>query len=599
MISTLLLRLRCKAALLLAVTVSGLVAGPALQAAQPAAELDQLYEEYFEAYLELDPVLATSIGDPRYNDRYEISISPQWRARAEKLERDYLSRLSKIDVSALESGDRLSYEIFKAARELEIEGFRYPDHLLPLNQFYSTPNFFAQLGSGKSIQPFATVKDYEDFLQRAGRFGAWTDQAIINMRKGMAEGYVQPAVLIERVLPQLQAQIVESPEDSVYWGPIADMPESFSAEDRQRLKVAYRELISGQLVPNYQRMHEFLRTEYLPKCRDSFGMQGLPGGDAWYDYRVRRMTTTNYTPERIHEIGLAEVARIHGEMRDVMKRVGFEGDLQAFFKHLKTDPRFFWKSREELVAGYVAIKQRVDPALPRLFRVLPKADYEVRPVEPFREKSAAGGSYQAASEDGSRPGVFYANAYDLGARPKWAMESLSLHEGNPGHHFQISIQREQQALPRFRRFGRYTAYSEGWALYAESLGPELGMLTDPYQYYGMLEAELWRSIRLVVDTGLHAKGWTRQQVLDYMEANSATGEARRVAEAERYMAIPGQALAYKIGQLKIRELRTDAEKSLGSDFDVRAFHDEVLVSGALPLHALEAKLDRWMIAKAE
>jgi uncharacterized protein (DUF885 family) len=419
------------------------------------------------------------------------------------------------------------------------------------------------------------------------------------MRKGMAEGYVQPAVLIERVLPQLQAQIVESPEDSVYWGPIADMPESFSAEDRQRLKVAYRELISGQLVPNYQRMHEFLRTEYLPKCRDSFGMQGLPGGDAWYDYRVRRMTTTNYTPERIHEIGLAEVARIHGEMRDVMKRVGFEGDLQAFFKHLKTDPQFFWKTREELVAGYVAIKQRVDPALPRLFGVLPKADYEVRPVEPFREKSAAGGSYQAASEDGSRPGVFYANAYDLGARPKWAMESLSLHEGNPGHHFQISIQREQQALPRFRRFGRYTAYSEGWALYAESLGPELGMLTDPYQYYGMLEAELWRSIRLVVDTGLHAKGWTRQQVLDYMEANSATGEARRVAEAERYMAIPGQALAYKIGQLKIRELRTDAEKSLGSDFDVRAFHDEVLVSGALPLHALEAKLDRWMIAKAE
>ncbi len=585
--------------MLFTAAVVGLVAGPALQAAQPAAELDRLYEEYFEAYLELDPVLATSIGDPRYNDRYEISISPQWRARAEQLERDYLARLSKIDASSLQGGDRLSYEIFKAARELELEGYRYPDHLLPLNQFYSTPNFFAQLGSGQSIQPFATVKDYEDFLRRAARFGAWTEQAIINMRKGMDEGYVQPAVLMERVLPQLQAQIVESPEDSVYWGPVAGMPESFSAGDRQRLTAAYRTLITEQLVPNYQRLHDFVQSEYLPKCRDSFGMQGLPGGDAWYDYRVRRMTTTDYTPEQIHEIGLAEVARIHGEMRAVMKRVDFEGDLQAFFSYLKTDPQFFWKTREELVAGYVAIKQRVDPALPRLFGVLPKADYEVRPVEPFREKSAAGGSYQAASEDGSRPGVFYANAYDLKARPKWAMESLSLHEGNPGHHFQISIQREQQALPRFRRFGRYTAYSEGWALYAESLGPELGMLTDPYQYYGMLEAELWRSIRLVVDTGLHSKGWTRQQVLDYMEANSATGEARRVAEAERYMAIPGQALAYKIGQLKIRELRSDAEKALGSDFDIRAFHDEVLLSGALPLHALEAKLDRWMIAAGE
>ncbi len=585
--------------MLFTAAVVGLVAGPALQAAQPAAELDRLYEEYFEAYLELDPVLATSIGDPRYNDRYEISISPQWRARAEQLERDYLARLSKIDASSLQGGDRLSYEIFKAARELELEGYRYPDHLLPLNQFYSTPNFFAQLGSGQSIQPFATVKDYEDFLRRAARFGAWTEQAIINMRKGMDEGYVQPAVLMERVLPQLQAQIVESPEDSVYWGPVAGMPESFSAGDRQRLTAAYRKLITEQLVPNYQRLHDFVQSEYLPKCRDSFGMQGLPGGDAWYDYRVRRMTTTDYTPEQIHEIGLAEVARIHGEMRAVMKRVDFEGDLQAFFSYLKTDPQFFWKTREELVAGYVAIKQRVDPALPRLFGVLPKADYEVRPVEPFREKSAAGGSYQAASEDGSRPGVFYANAYDLKARPKWAMESLSLHEGNPGHHFQISIQREQQALPRFRRFGRYTAYSEGWALYAESLGPELGMLTDPYQYYGMLEAELWRSIRLVVDTGLHSKGWTRQQVLDYMEANSATGEARRVAEAERYMAIPGQALAYKIGQLKIREFRSDAEKALGSDFDIRAFHDEVLLSGALPLHALEAKLDRWMTTAGE
>jgi len=281
----------------------------------------------------------------------------------------------------------------------------------------------------------------------------------------------------------------------------------------------------------------------------------------------------------------------------VMRQVGFKGDRKAFFRFMEADPQFFWKTREDLIAGYVAIKNRVDPVLPRLFEVLPKADYEVRAIEPFREKSGPGGQYQAASEDGSRPGVFYANAYDLNARPRWAMEALSLHEGNPGHHFQITIQREQQDLPKFRRFGGYTAYEEGWGLYAESLGRELGMYQDPYQYFGMLEGELWRSIRLVVDTGLHSKGWTREQVLEYMDAMSSTAEARAVSEAERYIAIPGQALAYKIGQLKIRELRTRAETALGDRFDVRKFHTAVLADGALPLDVLEAKIDRWIAAQ--
>jgi uncharacterized protein (DUF885 family) len=280
-----------------------------------------------------------------------------------------------------------------------------------------------------------------------------------------------------------------------------------------------------------------------------------------------------------------------------MKRVGFEGTRKEFFTHLNTDPKFFWDRREDLIRGYVEIRDRVDPQLPKLFERLPKADYEVREVEPFREKSAAGGSYQAASEDGSRPGIFYANAYDLRARPKWAMEALSLHEGNPGHHFQISLQREQKDLPRFRRFGGYTAYSEGWGLYAESLGPDLGLYTDPYQYFGRLEGELWRAIRLVVDTGLHAKGWTREQVLQYMDDNSSAAEARRVSETERYMAIPGQATAYKIGQLKISELRARAEKALGPKFDVRRFHSVVLDDGALPLDVLEAKVDRWIASQ--
>jgi len=599
----------------LAVAVAALFLAPFAASAAPAVDrataattvetgavaesrrLGELVEAYFEDYLKLNPVSATSIGDPRYDDRFEVTISPQWRARAEQLERDYLARLRQIDAGRLQGQDLLTYQVFESARERESEGFRYPGHLVPLNQFYSVPNTFAQLGSGNSIQPFKTVEDYDKFLKRLDGFVAWTDQAIVNMREGMERGYTLPRVLAERVLPQLAAHVVERPEDSVYWGPIRNLPEGFGAADRERLTAAYRAAIVGKIVPTYRRLHDFMRDEYLPRTRTSVGLDALPDGAAWYAQRVRDITTTDLTPAQIHDIGLAEVARIRDEMKGLMKRVSFEGDLDAFFRSLNTDPRFVWPSREALVAGYVDIKHRVDPQLPKLFEVLPKADYEVRAVEPFREKSAAGGSYQAASEDGSRPGIFYANTYDLSARPKWAMEALSLHEGNPGHHFQISIAREQKDLPRFRRFGGYTAYSEGWALYAESLGPDLGMYEDPYQYFGRLEGELFRAIRLVVDTGLHSKGWTRQQVLDYIETNSATSEARRVAETERYMAIPGQALAYKLGQLKISELRARAEQALGKRFDLRKFHTAVLGDGPLPLDVLEAKIDRWIASQ--
>jgi uncharacterized protein (DUF885 family) len=569
---------------------------PAAVADAPAESqrLHALVDEYFEQQLELNPLLATSIGDPRYNDRFEVSIAPEWRARAERVERGALARLLTIDRSRLMGQDLLSYDVFKSARELEIEGYRFPDHLLPLNQFYSTPNSFAMMGSGKGIHPFRTVKDYEDFLKRLDGFVAWTDQAIANMREGVTKGYTLPRVLTERTLPQLEAHVVSAPEDSIYYGPVRDMPAGIAAPDRERLAAAYRAAITGKVMPSYRKLLGYMRDEYLPKCRTTVGLDALPDGEAWYAYNVRTITTTDYTPAEIHDIGLAEVERIHGEMREVMRKVGFKGDLKAFSEYMQTDARFFFDDRETLIAGYVDIKRRVDPALPRLFERMPAADYEVRPVEAFREKSAAGGSYQAANEDGSRPGIFYANTYDLKARPMWAMEALSLHEGNPGHHFQISLQREQKDLPKFRRFSSYTAYSEGWGLYAESLGGELGLYEDPYQYFGMLEAELWRSIRLVVDTGLHSKGWTREQVLEYMDAMSSTAEARAVSEAERYIAIPGQALAYKIGQLKIRELRTRAEAELGGGFDVRGFHTAVLGDGPLPLDVLEAKLGRWI-----
>jgi uncharacterized protein (DUF885 family) len=577
-------------------------AAPVVATAATAAEsrrLRELVDGYFEDFLRLNPLVATSIGDPRYDDRFEVSISPEWRARAERLEFDYLAKLREVDKARLQGQDLLTYQVFESAREIELEGFRYPGYLMPLNQFYSVPNTFAQLGSGNGLQPFKTVEDYEKFLRRLDGFVAWTDQAIVNMREGVTRGYTLPKVLTERTLPQLAAHVVARPEDSVYWGPVRNMPASFSAADRERITAAYRAAIEGKVVPSYRRLHDFMRDEYLPRGRTTDGLGALPDGDKWYAYRIRDITTTDLAPAKIHEIGLAEVKRIHGEMQSVMDRVGFKGSLDEFFRFLNTDPRFVWPNREALVAGYVDIMNRVDPQLPKLFDVLPKAAYEVRAVEPFREKSAAGGSYQAASEDGSRPGIFYANTYDLTARPKWAMEALSLHEGNPGHHFQISIAREQEDLPRFRRFGGYTAYSEGWGLYAESLGPDLGMYKDPYQYFGRLEGELFRAIRLVVDTGLHAKGWTREQVLAYIDENSATSEARRVAETERYMAIPGQALAYKLGQLRISELRSRAERELGPRFDVRKFHSAILIDGPLPLDVLEAKVDRWIAAEKE
>jgi len=399
---------------------------------------------------------------------------------------------------------------------------------------------------------------------------------------------------MEKVLPQLSAQFKDSAEETMFWKPITDMPAEFSEEDRLRLQAAYKETIEGRLIPVYHALHDFIAEEYLPNTRESVGMSGLPDGDAWYAYRVREVTTTDLTPEQIHQIGLDEVARIQGQMAQVMETVGFDGDLKAFFEFLNTDPQFYFEKEEDLIAGYNALRAGLDAAVPAMFGRIPKAGFEIRPVEAFRAKSASGGSYMSPSPDGSRPGVFYVNTYDMSARPKWAMESLFLHEAIPGHHFQGALAVELDHLPSFRRFGGYTAFSEGWGLYAESLGKELGAYQDPYQYFGALAAELWRAIRLVVDTGLHSKDWSRQQVLDYMYANTAVQEARAVSEAERYMAIPGQALAYKMGQLKIRELRTRAEAALGDRFDIKGFHAQVLEDGELPLSVLENKIDRWI-----
>ncbi|HSG59125.1 MAG TPA: DUF885 domain-containing protein [Woeseiaceae bacterium] len=572
---------------------------PAAPTAQPDAvvAMQAVFEEFFARQLELNPLRATSIGDYRYNDRVANSIGPEHREAVAALHREFLDRLLQIDPAGLSANDRLSYEIFKLAREQSIEGERFPGHLQPINQFRSMTNSFIQLGSGTGLHPFKTVKDYDDFLSRVDDFVVYVDQAIVNMREGMRTGVVQPRILMEKALPQVRSQIVDSAKDSGFYAPVRNMPEAFAKADRERLAAAYEDAIENKLIPAYQRLANFLGDEYIGAARETVGLYALPGGQEWYAYNVRVITTTDLTPDEIHQVGLDEVARIHDEMRGVMDEVGFEGDLQDFFEFMNTDEQFYFDEPEQLIQGYRDMADHIAELSKGLFEMFPKTEFEVRRIEPFREKSAAGGQYQAGTADGSRPGIFYANAYDIKSRPAWAMESLFLHEAIPGHHFQIALQRENENLPDFRRFGGFTAYSEGWGLYAESLGKELGVYTDPYQYFGALNAELWRAIRLVVDTGIHAKGWSRRDVLDFMYANSAVKPARAIAEAERFMAIPGQALAYKIGQLKIREIRDNAEAKLGDRFDVQAFHTQVLMDGPMPLSMLEEKVNRWVQAQ--
>ncbi|NYH47847.1 DUF885 domain-containing protein [Xanthomonas arboricola] len=559
-----------------------------------AQQLNLLYDQYWDASLKLNPLQATFQGETRYNDQLPNFLSPAFRQQSHDFTVLWLGKAEALGPDGLSGQDLLSYQIFVRDARSALAAEQFPSWMLPINQFYNIASIAVVLGSGTGAQPFKTVKDYDNWSRRAVGIPELFDQAITNMRAGMQAGVVQPKVLMQKVLPQLDAIIARNAEDSLFWGPVRNLPADMPEADKQRITAEYKRLIEVRIMPAYRALRGFIATEYLPACRDTDGLTALPNGAAWYAYDVRQSTTSELTPEQIHQVGLDEVARLQAEIATLAKQVRFRGNLPKFYKFMQTDRRFAFRSETELLGYYRGLQGRVQAAVPRLFNVQGMPALEVRVVEPQRAQSAASGSYMRPSGDGSTPGVFYVNTSDLDTRRTWETESLYLHEAIPGHHFQLGLQQQLTDLPKFRRLGGETAYIEGWGLYAESLGRELGLYQDPYNYYGYLQNALWRAIRLVTDTGLHSKGWTRTQAIDYMLNNSAMTRTDAEAEVDRYMAIPGQALAYKVGEMKIAQLREQAQRELGPRFDVRAFHTEVLKDGSVPLDILQDKIQRWI-----
>jgi uncharacterized protein (DUF885 family) len=468
---------------------------------------------------------------------------------------------------------------------------------MPFNQFGGIPLEMGQFGNGSSLQPFKTLKDYHDWQKRATAFSAWADSAIVYFRKGIAANIVLPEALVVKMIPQMEAMIVSDPAKSLFYEPIIKMPNGIDDAEKKRLAGEYEKLINEQLVPAYKRLAEFLKTEYLPRARQSAGIAAIPNGDKAYKWLISYWTTTVKKPDDIYTTGISEVKRIRGLMDSLRQAVGYNGDLKAFFNYMKTDKQFMpFNTPEEVLNAYRAVEARIAPNLKRMFNKVPKTKFEVRPVEAFRAASSSA-SYTAGVPDGSRPGIFYVPIIDAKKyNVTTGIEGLFLHEAIPGHHYQVSLQNENEDLPKFRRFSTYGAYAEGWGLYAESLGKELGVYTDPYQYMGALSKEIHRAIRLVVDAGIHSRNMTREQAIQYMMDNMPLSENATIAEVERYMAIPAQALSYKIGSLKIQELRRKYEQQLGKKFNLAAFHDELLVDGSMPLETLEKKMDAWALS---
>ena len=598
--------------LILSASVLVIVAPHAVLAQAPAAQatqarqsahdrLFQVFKDSDEAFLKRNPLQAIFRGDMRYADRLGDMITDEYYAAEKAAAEQDLAALHAIPRDQLNPTDQIAYDVFDYTTKDTLRSYQ-PDllHLTkvrPLNHFFGLHTFYATFASGKGGAPFTTLQDYENNLKRHKDFVTYLDRSIGRFREGEKSGVVETKLTVRNMIEQLDNQLKMKPEDSPYYGPIKQFPASISSADRTRLTQEYRAAIAEEIYPALTRLRDFLKNEYLGQAREGVGLMYMKGGDQLYSYLVQSTTTLPMAPDEIHQLGLSEVERITKEFEKVRQEVEFKGTLAEFFDYVRTSPKFQPKSREALTQDYYEVEKRVAPKLPALFSLVPKTKLVIRPYDPFREKFEAGGSYEPGTPDGSRPGTFYFNAYDLPARNTTEETTLFLHEGAPGHHFQISLAQENAALPAFMRFGGNTAYAEGWGLYAETLGYDMGLYKDPYQRFGTLNDEMLRAMRLVVDTGIHSKGWTRDQSIQYMLDHSGMSRTDATAEVERYIAIPSQATAYKVGALTIQRLRKKAESELGPKFDIREFHAQVLDTGNIPLSVLEAKIDRWIAVR--
>ncbi len=563
---------------------------PAIARSQsPAEQLHKLFEAEWQLQLEEYPTMASYLGDQRYNDRWpEMSLLAI--SKRNEHERALLDQLSQIDSTKLSPADQLNLDLFRRQLDVDLEEFLFQWHLVPLNQ----RGGIQDENSLADAIAFHTVKDYEDWLTRLRSFPVYMEQTIALMRAGVEAKMVQPQIVMKRVPAQIKRQIVEEPSTSPFYKPFKSFPQEIEQADRDRLQREAQAAIREKIVPAYRKFLEFFEREYFPACLKDVGASRLPRGQDFYSFLARKHTTTKLSPHEIHEIGLSEVKRIRNEMEQIKLQVGFTGSLTEFFEHLRTAPQFYFTDPGDLTNAYVAFGKRVDPELPRIFKKLPRIRYGIEAIPAHMAPDTTTAYYRPPSADGSRPGTYFVNLYKPETRPKYEIAALSLHEAMPGHHLQIALATELNDFPEFRKHTHFTAFIEGWGLYSESLGHEMGLYDDPYSKFGQLTYEMWRAVRLVVDTGIHSKEWSRMQAIEYFKANAAKSELDITNEIDRYIAWPGQALAYKIGELKIKELRQRAEKKLGAEFDLRDFHDVVLRNGAVPLDVLERLVDDWL-----
>ena len=554
-----------------------------------SARLHAIFDSAWKLSLADDPVEASRLGVHDYDELWP-DVSLQAVQSRHQRDKAVLRQLDAIDQASLSPADQVNYQLFRRDREDRVAGHRFGGYLLPINQREGVQD----AGNLADSLRFDRPGDYEAWLARMERFAAYVDQTIELMREGMRKGVVHPKVVMKRVPRQVEAQFVDDPTKSLFYQPFSEFPDSIPADAQQRYRQKAVEIILNQINPTYQRILAFLNNEYLPACYDEVGVWQMPKGMEFYAFEARRFTTTDLTPDQIHELGVKEVARIRKEMDEIVGQVMWKGTFREFLDHLRTDPQFYYDDPQELLSAYQALCKRIDPQLVKLFGRLPRIPYGVEPIPDQMAPDTTTAYYRPLAADGSRAGTFFVNLYKPESRPKYEMEVLSAHEAVPGHHLQIALAMELKDLPDFRRYSGYTSYVEGWALYSEGLGEELGLYQDPYSKFGQLTYEMWRAVRLVIDTGIHDKRWTRQQAIDYFAANTPKALLDIENEVDRYIAWPGQALAYKIGELKIKELRARAEKELGDQFDIRAFHDAILANGAVTLDVLESQIDAWI-----